>query len=71
MCGIVVDFLSAIKNTENMDILVNGLKQLQNRGYDSAGICFPERSADKFQIVKKAKVEQIDSIEYLDAHFKK
>jgi glucosamine--fructose-6-phosphate aminotransferase (isomerizing) len=36
MCGII-----GVITTENncFDILINGLKQLQNRGYDSAGIC--------------------------------
>ena len=36
MCGIV-----GIITNENkcVDCLLNGLKNLQNRGYDSAGIC--------------------------------
>ena len=36
MCGII-----GVVTTENncFEILLNGLKQLQNRGYDSAGIC--------------------------------
>ena len=39
MCGII----SILTNNNNIDIqsiLINGLYQLQNRGYDSAGIGF-------------------------------
>jgi glucosamine--fructose-6-phosphate aminotransferase (isomerizing) len=35
MCGII----GIINNNECIDYLLHGLKQLQNRGYDSAGIC--------------------------------
>ena len=35
MCGIV----GLINNEECIEFLLDGLKKLQNRGYDSAGIC--------------------------------
>jgi glutamine---fructose-6-phosphate transaminase (isomerizing) len=35
MCGII----SFIGNEDSFNVCLNGLKQLQNRGYDSAGIC--------------------------------
>ena len=38
MCGIIA--LLQLSNDNNIiNILLDGLKQLQNRGYDSAGIC--------------------------------
>ena len=35
MCGIV----ALLSKKGSIKFLLNGLKQLQNRGYDSAGIC--------------------------------
>ena len=34
MCGII----ALLGNNNNFDYIINGLKQLENRGYDSAGI---------------------------------
>lgn len=48
MCGII-----AILSKNNCSkILLNGLKQLQNRGYDSAGIC--TLINNNFSIIKYA-----------------
>ena len=49
MCGIV----GAISKSDNIfTLLMHGLKQLQNRGYDSAGIS--TIFEDKFQLSKYA-----------------
>lgn len=59
MCGII-----AILNKKNVCIeyLINGLKQLQNRGYDSAGIC---TLSDNLDVIKYAS-NNIDSIKALE-----
>lgn len=62
MCGII----SIITNNNNIDIqeiLINGLCQLQNRGYDSAGIGFITQ--DKINIIKYASTETQDSIDLI------
>ena len=56
MCGIIAGIYQDVYT-----VLLNGLLQLQNRGYDSAGICVIE---DKFNIIKKAS-EEISAIDYL------
>ncbi len=43
MCGIV----ACVGNEKCKDILINGLKRLEYRGYDSAGIAIIERKQDK------------------------
>lgn len=61
MCGII----SIISNNNNIDIqniLINGLFQLQNRGYDSAGIASLDEN-NNIQILKYASTEEQDSID--------
>ena len=57
MCGIV----AAISQRNIISILINGLKRLEYRGYDSAGVvCVSKESA--FKVVKKlGKVSQLES----------
>ena len=61
MCGIIALLSLSDKNTIN--ILLNGLKQLQNRGYDSAGIC---TMSNKFSLLKYASTRDLDSIKTLE-----
>ena len=60
MCGII----GILSNDYSIDFLINGLKQLQNRGYDSAGIaCFNDNNE---VIAKKyASTDESDSLKKL------
>ena len=60
MCGIIAGL--SLKNKKIVDILLSGLKQLQNRGYDSAGICTMN---GKFSLIKYATTNEMDSINRL------
>lgn len=55
MCGIIA-ILSLLSNIKD---IINGLKQLQNRGYDSAGLSYIE---NKINVVKYASTNTEDSI---------
>lgn len=55
MCGII----AYLGNKQAFPILINGLKKLEYRGYDSAGICI----ADNYQLFiakKKGKVSELE-----------
>ena len=56
MCGII----ALLGNNNNFDYIINGLKQLENRGYDSAGICGIYNN--NLIISKYASDKNIDSI---------
>jgi glucosamine--fructose-6-phosphate aminotransferase (isomerizing) len=62
MCGII-----ATLSTNNIEILIEGLKQLQNRGYDSAGICSINDKTKKFINTKYAS-NNISAIEKLETN---
>ena len=63
MCGIIA--LLSLYDDKTINMLLDGLKQLQNRGYDSAGICTMN---DKFSISKYASTKDLDSIKNLEAN---
>ena len=58
MCGIIASI-----NKDVYNILINGLMQLQNRGYDSAGITIIQN--EKFNTIKKASSNEENAIDYL------
>ena len=60
MCGII-----SIFGTDCFEYLINGLKQLQNRGYDSAGICGVTKDR-KWVIHKYASTENINALKELE-----
>lgn len=68
MCGIIA-LISLTQNNIILTKLLNGLKQLQNRGYDSAGICTIDQSAN-FNLVKYASTNETDSIKKLESILK-
>ena len=62
MCGIV-----ALFNTEIHKKLINSLKELQNRGYDSAGISYSDGST--ITCIKHASTKKLKSCEGLSGFF--
>lgn len=64
MCGII----TILSLDNNIKHIINGLKQLQNRGYDSAGISFFDNN--KLEVIKYASGYDIDSIELLKESIK-
>ena len=66
MCGIIA--LLSLNNINTKNILIDGLKQLQNRGYDSAGICTMEKN---FSLLKYASTNEINSIKNLENNIDK
>lgn len=62
MCGIFGIVLNN-KNDYIYDLIINGLIQLQNRGYDSAGICVIKNN--KFEINKCASTNKQNALDKL------
>jgi glucosamine--fructose-6-phosphate aminotransferase (isomerizing) len=60
MCGIF-GFFSLIKNKNIYNIIIDGLLQLQNRGYDSCGISVLNK--DVFEIYKYASTINLSAID--------
>jgi len=63
MCGIYGLVLS--KNENIYELIINGLIQLQNRGYDSSGLSIVNNNNDTFEIIKYASTDTINSLEKL------
>ena len=62
MCGIFGIVLN--NNNENIyNLIINGLIQLQNRGYDSAGVCVIKN--DKFEVNKCASTNKLNALDKL------
>src|SRR3990172_4928941 len=55
MCGII----AYIGPREAIDILINGLKRLEYRGYDSAGVAYIDKNGDIQIIKKQGKVKEL------------
>ena len=55
MCGIV----GVTGNKNAVNILVNGLKKLEYRGYDSAGIYVNSRSGKDFLVKRTGTIEHL------------
>lgn len=63
MCGIF-GILTNLKSQPIKKIIINALIQLQNRGYDSSGICTINNN-NNFEIVKYASTNELSSIDKL------
>lgn len=63
MCGIFGIFLSNNRDRQLTNIILNGLAQLQNRGYDSAGLCV--LNDDGFQVHKCASTQTCCALDKL------
>jgi len=62
MCGIF-GIITTLKNSNIYKIIIDGLIQLQNRGYDSSGICILDNNI--FEINKYASTNELSSIDKL------
>jgi len=62
MCGII-GYLSNTLSNHTLKILFEGLKQLQNRGYDSAGISYIQNN--EIQNIKYASTKNEDALQKL------
>ena len=65
MCGI---FSIISKDNDIKNKLILGLEQLQNRGYDSAGICLLNNN---YELIKYASTNEISSINKLKQNLDK
>jgi glucosamine--fructose-6-phosphate aminotransferase (isomerizing) len=63
MCGIFGIVLNKTENVNIYNLVIDGLLQLQNRGYDSAGICLIKN--DKFEVTKYASTNKINALDKL------
>lgn len=69
MCGIT--FIYSKKNTNALEHIFNSLELIQNRGYDSMGICYINSNTNKHDIVKKASTSKKDCFDLLKTIFQK
>lgn len=53
MCGIM-GFSGKLKQESSVDIVLNGLKSLEYRGYDSSGIAYYDGNEKKIKCIKKS-----------------
>jgi glucosamine--fructose-6-phosphate aminotransferase (isomerizing) len=63
MCGIFGIVLNKTENINIYNLVIDGLMQLQNRGYDSAGICLIKN--DQFEVNKYASTNKINALDKL------
>jgi glucosamine--fructose-6-phosphate aminotransferase (isomerizing) len=63
MCGIFGIVLNKTENVNIYNLVIDGLLQLQNRGYDSAGICLIKN--DQFEVTKYASTNKINALDKL------
>jgi|TARA_Y100000034_G_C6695345_1_gene306374 glucosamine--fructose-6-phosphate aminotransferase (isomerizing) len=56
MCGII----GYVGNKEIMPILINGLKRLEYRGYDSSGICVLQNNELK-TVKQKGRIFELEN----------
>jgi glucosamine--fructose-6-phosphate aminotransferase (isomerizing) len=63
MCGIFGIVLNKTENINIYNLVIDGLLQLQNRGYDSAGICLIKN--DQFEVNKYASTNKINALDKL------
>ena len=70
MCGITL-FISKQENKENaVTNVINSLYQLQNRGYDSFGLSYYDKSENVYKVYKKSNYWNIGQEQDLFEYFK-
>lgn len=68
MCGIT--FIYSKKNVNTLKHIFNSLELIQNRGYDSMGICYHNSITNNYTILKKASTLKDDCLSLLKQNFK-
>jgi glucosamine--fructose-6-phosphate aminotransferase (isomerizing) len=69
MCGIT--FIYSKTNTNALKHIFNSLELIQNRGYDSMGICYYNQITSNYDIIKKASTSKDDCLTLLKNEFNK
>ena len=65
MCGIF-GILRKKENEKNLiQLIIDGLIQLQNRGYDSAGLCYIDNKTKDINLHKYASLKNKTALEIL------
>jgi len=67
MCGIT--FIYSKTNDNALDHIFNSLELIQNRGYDSMGICYYNLNTSNYDIIKKASTPKDDCLTLLKTKF--
>ena len=63
MCGIT--FIYSKKTENSLKHIFNSLELIQNRGYDSIGICYYNDMTCKFEVIKKASTMKHDCFDLI------
>ena len=67
MCGII--FILSKNNTDIINYILNGLQLIQNRGYDSMGICYFDKIKKTYEIEKFASKNTSDCYILIEEFF--
>ena len=67
MCGII--FILSKHNNNVIDFIFNALQLIQNRGYDSMGICYYNNDDNNYDIIKYASNNNNDCYDLLKNEF--
>jgi glucosamine--fructose-6-phosphate aminotransferase (isomerizing) len=67
MCGIT--FIYSKTNSNALEHIFNSLELIQNRGYDSMGICYYNQNTSNYDIIKKASTPKDDCLTLLKTKF--
>ena len=67
MCGIT--FIYSKTNSNALEHIFNSLELIQNRGYDSMGICYYNQNTSTYDIIKRASTSKDDCLTLLKAKF--
>ena len=67
MCGII--FILSKHNNNVIEYIFNALQLIQNRGYDSMGICYYNNDDNNYDIIKYASNNNNDCYDLLKNEF--
>lgn len=67
MCGIIA--LLTINNTPFFNTILQSLKQIQNRGYDSAGLSYIDINTKHIKTIKYASTDSLSALQKIEDEF--